>query len=396
MTKLAVQAEIIKLAQVMRVDESELAFMQPLAAETLRHYRLALIEQEQERYKRFFHWLAMWVIWLPGWLSGFLVKHWLDATLVARVASHLSAVQLHRVAIRLPASILADIAAYLDPRIAREMLQLLNASQVVAIAEALLAKRDFITMGRFVGMLSDEVVQQVAVAIPSETELLEIAFHIESRERMDHLVHVLPAERIERALLMVRDPATRDVWPKLLALMSHIGYALKRELGDLAVSQGVDVLNAIVQAAQEDQLWEDMLPVVACLSPTAQHQVANLPALRQDEIIQSIVMAADRCDLWTDMLQVVSFMEDAARQAVARAVAGVDGLVLHHIAYATLLRSQWAVTLDIVRRMPLARQHECQNILQHYFKTLDIETYQYIQHLLVQYGVSTEQELPMH
>jgi hypothetical protein len=38
--------------------------------------------------------------------------------------------------------------------------------------------------------------------------------------------------------LIISDPTQRLVWPKLLALMSHIGYELKQELGDLAVQQG--------------------------------------------------------------------------------------------------------------------------------------------------------------
>lgn len=106
--------------------------------------------------------------------------------------------------------------------------------------------------------------------------------------------------------------------------MTHIGYSLKQELGDLAVQQGEGVINAIIQATQEDELWEDMLPVVACLSNHAQNFVANLPALRQVEIIQSIVAAADQCNLWTDMLVVVTFMQDEAREAVAEAISQID------------------------------------------------------------------------
>jgi hypothetical protein len=169
--------------------------------------------------------------------------------------------------------------------------------------------------------------------------------------------------------------------------MSHIGYELKQELGDLAVQQGEIVINAIIQAAQEDQLWEDMLPVVACLSEQAQSYVANLPALRQVEIIKSIVEAADECDLWTDMLVVVNYMQNEARQVVATAIAQIDIKVLHHIAYASLLRSQWEVTFDIVRRMPLEKQQQCQQILNTYMQQLDVETYQYLDGLLERYQI---------
>ena len=156
---------------------------------------------------------------------------------------------------------------------------------------------------------------------------------------------------------------------------------------NLEVQQGEVVVSAIIQATQEDQLWEHMLPEVACLSGHAQNFVANLPALRQVDIIQSIVEAADRCDLWTDMLVIVNYMQNEAREAVATAIAHIDEEVLHHIAYASLLRSQWEVTFDIMRRMPIAKQQQCHKILDSYMQQLDLETYQYLDALLDRYQI---------
>lgn len=387
MTRLAVHAEIIKLARILKVSEQQLAFLQSLAPESLRQFRFAIIELLQNQQKTRFRHLAIWVRWLPNRFSIFLVKNFLDPLIVAQIAVHLSTENLYQISKHLPANTLAAISVYLDPRLARELLVYFTTHQIKDIANILLQQRDFVTMGRFVGMLSDDVVQDIAQMIEQESDLLEIAFYIESRERIDHLVHVLPKARIEKALLIICDPAQRLVWPKLLALMSHIGYELKRDLGDLAVQQGEKVINAIIQAAQEDQLWEDMLPVVACLSDQAQRYVANLPALRQIEIIQSIVAAADHCDLWPDMLVVVNYMQDAAREAVAKAIAQIDEEVLQHIAYASLVRSQWDVTFDVIRRMPIVKQHQCQKILDTYMQELDLETYQYLDQLMDHYQI---------
>lgn len=387
MTRLAVHAEIIKLARILSVSEQQLTFLQGIAPESLRQFRFAIIELLQDQQKARFRHLATWVNWLPNWLNVFMVKRFLDLLIVAQIAVHLSTENLYRIAKKLSAETLAEISVHLDPRLARELLVYLTTHHIIEIAQVLLQKRDFVTMGRFVSMLSDEVVQDVAQIVEQESDLLEIAFYIESRERIDHLVHVIPKARIEKALLIICDPTQRLVWPKLLALMSHIGYELKQELGDLAVQQGETVINAIIQAAQEDQLWEDMLPVVAGLSAQAQHYVANLPALRQVDIIQSIVAAADRCNLWTDMLVVVNYMQDEARQGVAIAIAQIDEQVLHHIAYASLLRSQWEVTFDIVGRMPIDKQRQCRKILNVYMRQLDAETYQYLDGLLDHYQI---------
>lgn len=389
MTRLAVQAEIIKLARILKVSEQELAFMQSLAPESLRQFRFAILERLQNQQKKRFRYLATWVNWLPRWISIFMVKHFLDPFIVAQIAVYLSTESSYRIAKHLPAKTIAAIAVYLDPRLARELLGYLTTHQITDITQVLLLQRDFVTIGRFVSMLSDTVLLDVAQIVESESDLLEIAFYIESREQIDHLVHVLPKERIEQALLIVGDPTQRLVWPKVLALMSYISYGLKQELGDLAVQQGESVVNAIIQATQEDQLWEDMLPVVACLSPQAQNFVANLPALRQVEIIQSIVEAADRCDLWADMLVIVNYMQDEARQTVAAAIAQIDEDVLHHIAYASLLRSQWEVTFDIMRRMPVEKQQQCHRILDGYMQQLDPETYQYLDGLLDRYQIQS-------
>ncbi|MCH7336294.1 hypothetical protein [Acinetobacter sp. NIPH 2699] len=387
MTRLAVHAEIIKLARTLNVSEQQLVFLQTIAPESLRQFRFAVIELLQDQQKARFRYLATWVNWLPNGLNVFMVKRFLDPLIVAQIAVHLSTENLYRIAKKLPAETLAAISVHLDPRLARELLVFLTTHQIMEIAQVLLQQRDFVTMGRFVSMLSDVVVQDVAQMVEQESDLLEIAFYIESRERIDHLVHVLPKERIEQALLIICDPTQRLVWPKLLALMSHIGYELKQELGDLAVQQGETVINAIIQAAQEDQLWEDMLPVVAALSVQAQHYVANLPALRRVEIIQSIVAAADHRHLWPDMLVVVNYMQDEAREVVATAIAQIDEQVLHHIAYASLLRSQWEVTFDIVRRMPIEKQRQCRKILNIYMQQLDTETYQYLDALLDHYQI---------
>lgn len=389
MTRLAVQAEIIKLARILSVPEQQLAFMQVLAPENLRQFRFAILELLQSQQKSRFRHLATWVNWLPRWISIFWVKHFLEPFIVAQIAVYLSTESSYRIAKHLPAKTIAAIAVYLDPRLARELLSYLTTHQITDITQVLLEQRDFVTIGRFVSMLSDAVLQDVAQIVENESDLLEIAFYIESREQIDHLVHVLPRERIEKALLIIGDPAQRLLWPKVLALMSYISYGLKQELGDLAVQQGEPVINAIIQATQEDQLWEDMLPVVACLSAHAQDFVANLPALRRVEIIQSIVEAADRCDLWADMLVIVNYMQDEAREAVALAIAQIDEQVLHHIAYASLLRSQWEVTFDIMRRMPIDKQRQCHRILDGYMQQLDPETYHYLDTLLDRYQIQS-------
>ena len=154
MTRLAVEAEIIKLAHIFGVSQTQLNFLKPLAPESLRQFRFGIIEQLQDQQKNRFRSLAVWVNWLPSWLNVFIVKRFLSPLIVAQIASHLSTENLYQIAKHLTPKMLADIAVYLDPRLARELLMLLTTHQIKDIARILLEQRDFVTMGRFVGMLA--------------------------------------------------------------------------------------------------------------------------------------------------------------------------------------------------------------------------------------------------
>ncbi|WP_410212016.1 hypothetical protein [Aquirhabdus sp.] len=388
MSLLAAQAELHKLADKLDVPVDEIRFLTDIPPEALRHLRTALTDRVFDQQRPLFRWFAAWVRWFPVLLSVLLVRFWIGATLATRVASELPAWRVADIAKHLSAEFMADVAMGFDPRVARELVRLLPVAQIVEISEVLLKRRDFMTMGRFVGLLPDQVVREVAASIEDEGDLLEIVFNVESRERIDHLVHVLPPERIRLTILIVCDVSKRLLWPKLLALVTNVSDSMKRELGDFAASQGEDVLEAIIRAADEDGLWEDILPVVACLSLPVQQRVVNLPALHAPLVMQHILDAANREELWTDMLTLAANMNDAGRDAVADAMTWVDDSVLERVAYAALLRAQWGTALDVVRRLPVEWHERCVQVLAKYTDTLDPETANQIRSDLALYGIT--------
>lgn len=52
MTRLAVEAEIIKLAHILGVSQTQLNFLKPLAPESLRQFRFGIIEQNYKINKK--------------------------------------------------------------------------------------------------------------------------------------------------------------------------------------------------------------------------------------------------------------------------------------------------------------------------------------------------------
>lgn len=387
MSRLANQAELMKLADALDVPIEQIKFLADVPPEALRHFRTAMIDRVFDQQQLLFRWFAAWVRWIPIWLSVLLVRFWLGPLVATRIAGALPAWRAAAIAQHVPTEFMADIAKGLDPRMTRELVRLLSSQQVESIAKVLLERRDFMTIGRFVGLLPDHVIRDVAASIPDEGDLLEIIFHVDSRARIDHIVHLLPFERIQRAMLIVSDPNQRLLWPKLLSLVVNVSDTMKRELGDLAASQGEDVIEGLIRASEEDHLWGDILPVVACLSPDVQRQVVNHPALLHPKVMRHILNAANIGELWKDMLTLATHMDDAGRSVVAQAIVTFPDDVLEHIAYAALLRSQWNVALDVVRRLPVEWHVRCIKILEKYTNVLDKETVAQIHGDLEFYGI---------
>lgn len=374
MTRLSTQAELIKLARTLGVSEQELAFLAPIPQESLRHFRAAVSDFLFDEQRALVRWLANAARWLPSMLSALLARVWLGASLTARLAAELPAWRVANIARFLPTPFLADIATTLDPRCARELVILLPVSQIKAISAELLARQDYVTMGRFVGLLPDHVVSEVAASIPNEGDLLDIVFHIESPNRLDHLINVLPPKRIDAVLNLVSQPEQSARWPSVLALLSYVGFALKRSLGERLIALGDSVMSQVIVAADEQGLWEDLIPVVASLSPEAQAKVVKLPEIREPELLHRILLAIDACRQWPAMLSLVAHMDENTRDGLALALANLSRKALERVAYAALLRAQWHTVFDIVHRLPTAKRDEAIDIMESYLPSLDLET----------------------
>lgn len=366
MSRLSARAEWIKLCQFLNVPADEFAFLADLPSAELRSARVALQEQWVAVARARFVRLARWLRWLPIVVLAFFAQRWLGAVLVARIASELPSARAAAVARRLPADFLAQVAPLLDPRRARDLIRQLEHAQIVAIALALLQRGDHQTMGRFVDYMEDDAVRTVIDHIDDDADLLRAVFFVESRNRLDHLVRLLPAERLQRAILLLAD-VDCPVLVEIMALVVGVSYSLKRTLGDLAAEQGAPVLTQIVQTTQALQCWADVLPVVAAMSVDSQRKVCALPVLQQQpQILDAILQAADAEGLWPQVLPLIAMLPQALRRHVARAAEALSQDTLFRIADAALLTEQWSAVLEIVVHFSPAKQQAVLAIVRGY------------------------------
>ena len=365
MTRLAARAEAHKLGQVMDLSQGALRTLETLPAERLRDLRLGLYETLSRFDARLFLRIAALFRRLPILLVVWVARL-AGPLLTARVAGDMPARRAARMAQRLPAAFVADVCRHLDPRCAPDLIHALPSATILPIALELVRRRDWITTGRFVDFLDDTSIRAVLEHVDDDESLLRIAFYVESRNRLDHVVRLMPPERLRRAILLAVDES-RDILTEVMSLIIHVSYALKRELGDLAATQDEHVLERVVQAAQTQGLWADLLPLISVLSDHAQQQVVNLPVLRDDPaVLEAILATAHAQRLWCDVLPLIRHMDEPMLAAVARLAADLPHAALVDAADAALLGEHWEALFDIARRIPPRRQREWAGIVRRF------------------------------
>lgn len=365
MSRLTARAEVHKLGRTLGAADGSLAFLERLPAETLRELRLGTYEALFSLDQRLVLRITRLLRWLPVFLVAWIARL-AGPLLTARVAGEMPARRAALMAQRLPPSFVADVCLHLDPRCAHDLIRALPTPTILGFAKELLRREDWITTGRFVDFLSDDAIRAVLDHIHDDEQLLRISFYVESRNRLDHVVRLLPPERLRGAILLAVD-ASRDILTQVISLIVHVSYALKRELGDLAAAQDEAVLNRVVQATHQQELWADLLPTISVLSVEAQRKVVNLPVLREDPSVLASILAAARAQrLWCDVLPLLPYMDEPMREAVARHAAGLPSDALVDAADAALTGEHWEPLLDIARRIPPANQREWAAILRRY------------------------------
>ncbi|HKY91011.1 MAG TPA: hypothetical protein VJM11_08225 [Nevskiaceae bacterium] len=329
MSRVDVLAERIKLGRLFGVAPESLGYLADLDADQLRDLRQHLTDSLFDRTKASFQRVAAASRLLPNGLVALIGEKVFGAMLCARISGLLPPDRAYDIALKLPDAFLADVSVELDPRSAREVIARMPAKRVVAVAAILVARQDYVTMGRFVDYLSRDVIREVIESIRDDAALLRTAFFIENKATLNMLVGLLPIERVRRIVVLAGDDEA-DLWTEALGLMSHVDDDWKRKIGDIAAEQDDAVLAGLALTAQRLQLWDSVLPLVGCMSLASQQKLARLPVLATQEVLAAIVATADSQDLWGPLLPLVGHMAPDARRAAAH--------IVEHLSDTTLLR----------------------------------------------------------
>ncbi|MDT7724123.1 MAG: hypothetical protein QOI21_699 [Actinomycetota bacterium] len=224
--KPATQAEILKLARVLGVEPARFGYLEKVDPRELQQLRDQVTDVLFDANLGVLQRMAAASKLIPGPILAKIAEKVFGPLLCARVAGVVEPSRGIDIAKRLGPVFLADVATELDPRRSSEIIAGIPSPTVAAVAGELIRRKDWITIGRFVGHLPDPTVSASLRVIPNPA-LLRVAFVLDDKSRLDHIVGLLPKTRFDS---IVEAAAEVDLWSPLLDLLNHLRPNRRAEL----------------------------------------------------------------------------------------------------------------------------------------------------------------------
>jgi len=315
---LEIRAEVIKLGRVLGLEPAQLEFLHHTPAQDIRHLREVTHEYFFNRGRTMFQRLAATTKLVPAKLTAYIGQKVFAPVFIARIAGEMSPERAVDIAQRMEIRFLADVTLELDPRRVGDIIRQMPVAIIRDVALELIRRGEFITMGLFVGYLSESAIRQVMAAITDEEYLLRIGLFIEAKEQVPKLMRLVPDERFPRFLKLAQDES-KNLWAEALSLMAYADGAMMRKLGDMMADEGDAALTRLLQRSHAQDLWGSILPVIAQMSPAKQSRLVHLDALADPEVLKSLFRVAEEDNLWRLMLPLIAGMTGSEMAATASA-----------------------------------------------------------------------------
>jgi hypothetical protein len=269
---LEARVEVLKLARVLGVEPDELNYLAATSPDDLRRFREqvtdVLFDGDRARLGGF----AAGSRVIPAAAAAAVAERALGPVLCARLTGLVDPSKAVDIAKRLPAPFLAEVAAEMDPRRAKDVIAHVPAELIASVAGELARRGEAVTMGRFVGYLKQPALRAAMEGI-DDVALLQTAFVMEGKERLDEILALLPGDRMRTIVLAAEK---RDMWPETLDLLANVSPERRAELVDIAVNEGLEqTLPSLIAAVEATGAWESGLRLLAELPEGLKAQLAQ-------------------------------------------------------------------------------------------------------------------------
>lgn len=273
MSQLALRAEVTKLARLLGVDDSKIDFLIAEDVATLRKLRAACTTALFSGDAKLFQRLAASTKLMPAALTAVIAKAAMGPMLCARVSGLVDAEKAVAISKHLPVPFLTAVTMELDPRSAGPMLKKMPLDIILAVSREMVARKEFVTMARFVDDLPDTAIRAVTEML-SDADILRVGAFVESHQRLDELIAMLSDARM-RGTLRAAAGEPEPLWSWTLAIWEAVSAKTRKRLGDLALQEEAAIAN-MAQTLRKQDLWDAMLANSRDLSKEAQKAFKSL------------------------------------------------------------------------------------------------------------------------
>jgi hypothetical protein len=272
-------AEVLKLARILEREPGQLAYLERLSPDDLGLLRERVTEALWTDNNHMLGRIAAASKLLPAAVSAAISERAFGAFVSARLAGLLEPDRAVDVAAKLSPGFLADVAVQLDPRRASGVITRISADQISDVTRELVLREEYVTMGRFVGHLSEDAVT-AALDVTDDRSLLRVAFVLDDKDRLDELVGQLPKHRLAGIVQTATDGA---LWLEGLDLLAHLGDERRAEVVATALELDDQALETITDAVLEHDLWGEVLVIAERDSGLQAKLASRLGSLSPDQ-----------------------------------------------------------------------------------------------------------------
>ena len=280
---LQAQGEVLKVARLLQREPESLDYLASLDVEELRELRERLTETVFDAHTGSLRRLAAASRLLPVGLSASMGESVFGPLLSARLTGLLEPARAADMAAKLPAPFLADVAVEMDPRRASDLISRISPAQIAQITAELMARGEYVTMGRFVGHLSEDAIT-AALGEMDDRSLLGVVFVLEDKNDLPRLVALLPERRVAG---VIQAAADHDLWVEALDLLDHLTPQQRDDMVAATLRLEPAALDALVAAVIAHELWEEVLPIAehdATVQAALAERLSSLPARQRRAI----------------------------------------------------------------------------------------------------------------
>ncbi|PXY17596.1 hypothetical protein BAY59_35990 [Prauserella coralliicola] len=255
--RLEARAEVLKLARVLGADPERFGFLRDVPTADIRKLREQVTDTLFDANLGALRRMAAASRLLPAAVLAGIAEKAFGPLLAARMAGLVDAGRGVEIAGRLSPAFLADVAAELDPRRAAHIVARLPTGTVTAVSGELRRREDWITLGRFVGQVPDEVAA-VGLSVLDDLAVLRVAFLLDDKGKAGFLLGTLPESRYRGLVLAAHE---HDLWYALFDLLARLDSQQHERLAPTAAELAPDVRATAAEQARELGLLDALGPL---------------------------------------------------------------------------------------------------------------------------------------